>query len=136
MGAHDPTVGLQARNNPVCAFWRGPGVSGTAQVDITCISTVPAARYLSIQLLNAPSVLTLCEVQWTFLPTAAGCMAAPTVSPGYGGTWSCPAAQHGATCNATCGPGLVGNMTATCNNGTWQVTGTECGITSEFRVTA
>jgi hypothetical protein len=66
MGPHDPTVGLQARNNPVCAFWRGPGVSGTAQVDITCISTVPAARYLSIQLLNAPSVLTLCEVQWTF----------------------------------------------------------------------
>jgi hypothetical protein len=66
--------------------------------------------------------------------TAAGCMAAPAVTPDYGGTWSCPAAQHGATCNATCEPGLVGNLTATCNNGTWQVTGTECGITSEFDV--
>jgi hypothetical protein len=66
MGPHDPTVGLQARNNPVCAFWRGPGVSGTAHVNISCISTVPAARYLSIQLLNAPDVLTMCEVQWTF----------------------------------------------------------------------
>ena len=66
MGPQDPTVGLQVRNNPVCAFWQGPGVNGTAQVDITCLAAVPAARYLSIMLLNAPSVLTLCEVQWTF----------------------------------------------------------------------
>jgi hypothetical protein len=69
MGPYDPTIGLQVRDNPVCAYYAGQVPTGG--FDLNCTTTIPAARYLSIMLDGVSdwnAFLTICEMRWAFAP--------------------------------------------------------------------
>jgi hypothetical protein len=69
MGPYNPTIGLQVRDNPVCATY--PGQVPTGGFDLNCTATIPAARYLSIMydgVVDTQAFMTICELRWTFAP--------------------------------------------------------------------